>query len=103
MNMRVLLLALLAGSAMSTAAFAAVDASGRDQGHPSSRSEIADRCSTLESQYSAAVGAHRNAPKLARADGLFSMGTSNCQDNEPTLGAYRLEHALRDIGVKPAA
>ena len=103
MKVRVLTLALIAGSTFSTAAFAAMASDPHNLGHPSSRNSFIDRCSTLESQYSAAVGDRQSSSRLTKANALFSMGKTSCDDNEVSVGVLRLERALRDIGLRPAA
>ncbi|HVO03487.1 MAG TPA: hypothetical protein VMT54_14875, partial [Candidatus Cybelea sp.] len=94
--------ALVATSALSTAAFAATSAN-HDVGHPSERTpQMAEQCSVLESQYSDAIATHQNAPKLDKAQGFYSMGVSQCNDNQGAIGVEHLSHALEDLGVRPA-
>lgn len=101
MKIRTALLAMAAVSALSTGAFAADNS--RDQNHPSSRQQMADRCSALESQYDSIIGANQNAPKVHKAEGLHAQGVDQCQSNNSTEGAQKLEQSLRDLGIKPAA
>jgi hypothetical protein len=101
MNIRTVLLAVVATSALSTAAFAAVG--GHDISHPSSREQMSARCSALESQYNSIVEGRMNAPRADRAEGLHAQGVSACESNNSDIGAQKLQQAVRDLGVKPAA
>ena len=107
MQIRTVLLAIAATSALSSAAFAAVNHTGpgdkSEVGRPSSRSEMTDRCSTLESQYDGVIGGQANAPNIASAEHLHSIGVDACDANQRSLGVQRLEQSLRDLGVKPTA
>jgi hypothetical protein len=106
MQIRTAVLAIVATSALSTAAFAAVSGRAQDSadaGHPSSREQVSDRCAALESQYSNAIGDRQHAAKLGRAEGLHSVGVAECESNQGETGAVKLEQSLHDLGVKPAA
>jgi hypothetical protein len=104
MNVRIILLALAASAAASSGALAASSGigSGGDVGKPSIR-DTADRCSALETQYNALVGKMSDAKKFDKASGLASAGISDCQANETARGTAKLEHALKTLGVTPAA
>ena len=99
------LIALVASSALSTGAFAAINGvnHANDEGHPSSRPQMTSACSALESQYQDAAQDHQNAPKIGKADQLYSQGRNLCNDNEGSVGVQKLQQALRDIGVRPQA
>jgi len=101
MTIRTALLAMAAVSALSTGAFAA--GNPHDENHPSSREQMADRCSALESQYDSVIGHAQSAPKLGRIEQLHAQGVDQCESNNSTTGAAKLSEALRDLGVKPAA
>ncbi len=101
MNIRTVLMALVATSAISTAAFATPNAN--DTNHPSSREQMSAQCSTLESQYNSVIEGNQNAPKANKAEGLHAQGVSACENNESGIGVQKLEQAVRDLGVKPAA
>ena len=101
MNIRTVLMALVATSALSTAAFAA--ANGHDTNHPSSREQMSAQCSALESQYNSVIEGNVNAPKADKAEGLHAQGVNACENNESGIGAQKLQQAVRDLGVKPAA
>ena len=100
MKIRTVLMAIAATSALSTAAFAA--GNPHDTNHPSSREQMSDRCSALESQYSSIIGGG-SAPQAARAEGLHAQGVDDCNTNNSDVGVQKLEQAVRDLGVKPAA
>ena len=104
MQIRTALLAIVATSALSTAAFAATGSlNSHSTNHPSSREQMSDRCSVLESQYNSIVEGGMNAPKADKAEGLHAAGVDACNSNESGIGADKLEQAVRDLGVKPAA
>lgn len=101
MKMRTVLMALVATSALSTAAFAATN--GHDTNHPSSREQMSDRCSALETQYNGIIEGNMNAPKADKAEGLHAQGVNACESNNSDIGAQKLERAVRLLGEKPAA
>jgi len=72
-----------------------------NQGHPTSRQDVLDRCSTLQKQYSDVIGGHQNDPQYSAASKLHSEGVSACQDNEINVGEMKLGAALRELGVEP--
>ena len=101
MNIRTVVMALVATSALSTAAFAA--ANQHDTNHPSSREQMSAQCSALESQYNRIIEGDLNAPKANKAEGMHAQGVNACENNESDIGVQKLEQAVRDLGVKPAA
>ena len=105
MQIRTVLLAIAATSALSTAAFAATNGydGNHDTNHPSSREQMSDRCSTLESQYNSVIGSRQDASRINVAEGLHARGVDQCESNEQALGVMSLERSLHDLGVKPAA
>ena len=102
MKIRTVLLTLAATSALSGAAFAA-DTNARDTNHPSSREEMSDKCSALESQYNSMIEGKMNAPKADKAEGLHAQGVNACESNNSDVGVQKLEQAVRDLGAEPAA
>jgi hypothetical protein len=101
MKIRTVLMSVVAMSAISTAAFAAPNA--HDTNHPSSREEMSYNCSVLESQYDSIIAGKLGAPKADKAEGLHAQGVDACQSNNSDVGVQKLEQAVRDLGVKPAA
>jgi hypothetical protein len=99
MNIRPLLLGIVGTALLSSAALAATGTNS--QNHPASREEMADRCAALESQFQNAIAGHQGTTTFDRAEGLGSLGTSQCQSNQGDTGAQKLEQALSDLGVKP--
>lgn len=97
MKIRTVLMAIVATSALSTAAFATPNAHSTN--HPSSREQMSDRCSALESQFDSITAGKLNT----KADGLYAQGVDACNTNNSDVGVQKLEHAVRDLGVKPAA
>ena len=104
MQIRTVLLAIAASSALSATAFAATQAgNANDTNHPTSRQQFADRCSALENQYDGVIDSKQNARKLTIAEGLHAKGVDQCNASESDLGMLNLERALHDLGVKPVA
>jgi hypothetical protein len=101
MQIRTALLAIAATSALSTTAFAAFNP--HDTNHPTSREQMADRCSALESQYNSVIESSQSAAKLGKAEQLHASGVGECESNEGSLGVSKLEQSLLDLDVKPAA
>ena len=100
MKIRTVLLAAVATSALSGAAFAA---NAHDTNHPSSREEMSYSCSVLESQYNSVIEGKLSAPRADKAEGLHAQGVDACQSNNSDIGVQKLQQAVRDLGVKPAA
>ena len=99
MNIRTVLLGIVGTALLSSAALAAV---GPHEGNrPANRQQMADRCATLESQYQHAITGREGSAAFDKAEGLGSSGTTECQSDEGTIGAQKLERALADLGVKP--
>jgi len=101
MKIRTVLLAVAASSALSTAAFAVPNS--HDTNHPSSREQMSESCSALESQYNSIVEGQMNAPQADRAEGLHAQGVNACENNNSDVGAQKLQQAVRELGAKPAA
>jgi len=102
MKIRTVLLAVAAVSTLSTAAFAA-DLNPHDINHPSSREQMSAACETLQSQYDSVIEGQMNAPKATKAEGLHAQGVDACNSNNSDIGVQKLQRALRELGVKPAA
>ena len=69
----------------------------------SEREQMSAQCSVLESQYNGIIDGNSNAPQAGRAEGLHAQGVDACENNDSGIGAQKLEQAVRDLGVKPAA
>jgi hypothetical protein len=102
MKIRTVFLAVAAVSALSTAAFAG-DLTPRDINHPTSREQMTASCTALESQYNSLIDGQVSAPKANKAEGLHAQGVAACDSNNSDIGVQKLEQAVRDLGVKPAA
>jgi hypothetical protein len=102
MKIRTVFMAVAAVSALSTAAFAG-DKNPHDTNHPSSREQMTASCTALESQYNSLIDGKLSAPKANKAEGLHAQGVNACDSNNSDIGVQKLEQAVRDLGVKPAA
>ena len=101
MNIRTVVLAIAATSALSTAAFAVPNP--HETNHPSSREEMTASCAALESQYDSIINDKVNMPKANKAEGLHAQGVNACESNNSDIGVQKLQQAVRDLGVRPAA
>ena len=99
MYIRTALLGVIGTALLSSAALAA--ANTNSENHPANRQQMADRCATLESQYQDAITSHQGTASFDRAEGLGSIGTTECQSDQGAAGAQKLEQALSDLGVTP--
>ena len=99
MKIRTALLGIVGTALLSSAALAATDA--KDTNHPANRQQMADRCASHESQYQGAITGNQGAANFDRAQGLGSMGTTECQSDQGAQGVLKLEQALADLGVRP--
>jgi|APAra7269096979_1048534.scaffolds.fasta_scaffold150950_1 hypothetical protein len=90
------------------AIFATLPAAGigtayaEDMGHPTSRSDVEDRCNELQRQYEAVASEHKADAQAEIAGKLHEAGVSACQNNEIETGIQYLTQALREIGIQPA-
>jgi hypothetical protein len=103
MNIRTVLMAIVATSALSGAAFAGGSPHMNGQNHPSDREQMNYQCSTLENQYNSIIEGKLNMAKADKAEGLHALGVKDCQTPDSDIGVQKLEQAVRDLGVKPAA
>jgi hypothetical protein len=103
MKIRTVLMAIVATSALSGAAFAGGSPHMNGQNHPSDREEMSAQCSTLESQYNSIIEGKMSSAKVEKAEGLHAQGVNACQSTNSDIGVQKLQQAVRDLGVKPAA
>lgn len=85
--------ALLCGSA-----FAADTAT-----KPAGTDATATQCAALEKQYDTASKDNAAPDKLKKAQDRRAHGADLCAQGKTTSGVKALQHALKDIGVHPAA
>ena len=60
----------------------------------------ADRCASLEQQFTDAAAKHKDAKNLADAQKLADAGTKLCTDKKYSSGERKLIAALKDLGEK---
>ena len=101
MKIRTVFLAVAAVSALSTAAFAGQNQ--HDTNHPTSREQMSASCTALESQYNSIIEGKMSSAKVDKAEGLHAQGVNACESNNSDIGVQKLQQAVRDLGVKPAA
>jgi hypothetical protein len=61
----------------------------------------AERCTSLETQWTDAAASHADAKKFSDAKKLADQGTQLCTDKKYSSGAKKITDALNMIGVKP--
>jgi len=60
----------------------------------------AAQCESLQKQYQAASAANATNPNAAKARKTANEGEKLCKEGKPADGARKLEHALKELGVK---
>ncbi len=60
----------------------------------------AAQCESLQKQYQAASAANSTNPNAAKAKKNATEGEKLCKEGKPADGAKKLEHALKELGVK---
>jgi hypothetical protein len=65
------------------------------------RQTAADRCASLEQQFTAAAILHFASKKIGAARKLAEEGTDDCTRRKFSLGTRRLVAALETLGVTP--
>jgi hypothetical protein len=60
----------------------------------------AAHCDALQKQYNTAATANATNPNAAKAKKLASDGEKLCKEGKPADGVKKLEHALKELGVK---
>lgn len=60
----------------------------------------AEQCTSLETQFDAAIKTHGNAAKANEAKTMRTEGGNLCASGKQAEGIAKLEHALKDLGVK---
>lgn len=68
---------------------------------PPPKLTAAERCTSLEQQFAAAVLLHLTSKKLTAARKLAEDGTEDCTHKKYSLGTRRLVSALATLGVTP--
>ena len=106
MSTRTIVPAILSAVVLS----APVLAAGIDKpGHPPASMEraaavnAAARCTSLQSQFDAAIKRHETAKMAAEAKTMREDGGKLCTGGNVDQGIAKLEMALKNIGVKPKA
>jgi hypothetical protein len=60
----------------------------------------AAQCDSLQKQYQTAAAANSTNPNAAKAKKSAEAGEKLCKEGKPADGVKKLEHALKELGVK---
>ena len=60
----------------------------------------AAQCESLQKQFNTAATANSTNPNAAKAKKMAAEGEKLCKEGKPADGAKKLEHALKELGVK---
>lgn len=100
MTIRKIITAVSAAVILAPAAFAATTpAAGTAQGAAPATTSAA-HCDMLQKEYQTAAAANATNPNAAKAHKTASEGEKLCKEGKPADGVKKLEHALKELGVK---
>jgi hypothetical protein len=97
MNIRKSIAAVTAAVILTPAAFAATTPAPSTA--PAAATPAA-QCESLQKQYQAAAATNSTNPNAAKARKNAAEGEKLCKEGKPADGAKKLEHALKELGVK---
>jgi hypothetical protein len=60
----------------------------------------AAHCDSLQKRFQTAAAANATNPNAAKARKMATEGEKLCKEGRPADGAKKLEHALKELGVK---
>jgi hypothetical protein len=92
MTIRKIITAVSAAVILAPAAFGATT--------PAPAATPAAQCDSLQKQYQTAAAANSTNPNAAKAKKMASEGEKLCKEGKPADGVKKLEHALKELGVK---
>jgi hypothetical protein len=61
----------------------------------------AAQCESLQKQYETAAAANASNANAAKAKKAAEEGQKLCKEGKPADGVKKLDHALKELGVKP--
>jgi hypothetical protein len=92
MTIRKIITAVSAAVILAPAAFGATT--------PAPATTPAAQCDSLQKQYQTAAAANSTNPNAAKAKKSAEAGEKLCKEGKPADGVKKLEHALKELGVK---
>jgi hypothetical protein len=92
MTIRKIITAVSAAVILAPAAFGATT--------PAPAATPAAQCDSLQKQYQTAAAANSTNPNAAKAKKSAEAGEKLCKEGKPADGVKKLEHALKELGVK---
>ena len=102
MSIRKIITAVSAAVMLAPAAFAATTpaATATHAAGSMPATTPAAQCESLQKQYQTAAAANSTKPNAAKAKKTAAEGEKLCKEGKPADGAKKLEHALKELGVK---
>ncbi len=100
MSIRKIITAVSAAVVLAPAAFAATTPAAAPAAGAMPATTPAAQCESLQKQYQAASAANATNPNAAKARKTANEGEKLCKEGKPADGAKKLEHALKELGVK---
>jgi type II secretory pathway component PulM len=92
MSIRKIVTAVSAALILAPAAFAATN--------PAPAQTPAAQCETLQKEFNSAAATKTTSPNIDKARKAAAEGEKLCKEGKPADGAKKLEHALKELGVK---
>ncbi len=100
MSIRKIITAVSAAVMLAPAAFAATTPAAAPAAGAMPATTPAAHCESLQKQYQTASAANATNPNAAKAKKTATEGEKLCKEGKPADGAKKLEHALKELGVK---
>jgi hypothetical protein len=98
MTIRKIITAVTAAAVLAPAAFGATTPAPAAAASPAIAP--AAHCDSLQRQYNTAAVANATNPNAAKAKHAAAEGEKLCKEGKPADGVKKLEHALKELGVK---
>jgi hypothetical protein len=100
MNISKIVTAVAATVALAPAAFAATTPAPATTSAAAAAATPAAQCESLQKQFDTAAAANGSNPNLSKAKSAATEGEKLCKNGKPADGAKKLQHALKELGVK---
>ncbi len=100
MSIRKIITSVSAAILLAPAAFAATTPAATTTAGAMPATTPAAQCESLQKQYQTASAANSTNPNAAKAKKSATEGEKLCKEGKPADGVKKLEHALKELGVK---
>jgi hypothetical protein len=100
MSIRKIITTVTAAVLLAPAAFAATTPAATTTAGSMPATTPAAQCESLQKQYQSAAAANSTNPNAAKAKKSATEGEKLCKEGKPADGVKKLEHALKELGVK---